>query len=203
MLLQGLWVILDWTLSSDTLAGLRSRLRLDVLVFRTLCPCGLRSWCLPNVRILVTCQLIRSFLIRTEQTKIIPVGATAKMAQLRTAPPRWLWHRGLRPCGPGHFGFLHKKPERFHIQTIMWLEVPLLHTDYYVTWSSAVPLPRMEYSLAWTSAYAQGIYWDLKFHNSASANRIVCDLELWNGAIPLPHKENTMVWKLRNSASIQ
>ena len=157
MLLQGLWVILDWTLSYDPLAGLRSRLRFDVLALRKICPCGLRSWCLPNVRILVTRQLIRSCLIRTEQTKTIPVGATAKMAQLRTAPPRWLWHRGLRPCAPGHFGLLHNKPERFHIQTNMWLEVPLPHTDYYVTWSSAVPLPHMEYSLAWSSASAQRI----------------------------------------------
>ena len=71
----------------------------------------------------------------------------------------------------------------------MWLEVPLPHTDYYVTWSSAVPLPHMEYSLAWSSTSEQGIYWDLKFHSSTSAYRIVCDLELWNGAIPLPHKE--------------
>ena len=90
------------------------------------------------------------------------------MAQLRTVPPRWLWHRDLRPCAPGHFGLLHKKPERFHIQIIMWLEVPLPHTDYYVTWSSAVPLPLMDYSFAWSSA---------------SEYRIMCDLELWNGAI--------------------
>ena len=119
------------------------------------------------------------------------------MPQLRTAPPRWLLYRGLRPCAPGHFGFLHKKPERFHIQTIMSLEVPLPQTDYYVTWSSAVTLPHMEYSLAWRFVSAQGIYWDLKFRGSASAYRIVCDLELWNGAIPLPHKENTVAWKLR------
>ena len=85
----------------------------------------------------------------------------------------------------------------------MWLEVPLPPTDYYVTWSSAVPLPHMEYSLAWSSVSAQGIYWDLKFRSSASAYRIVCDLELWNGAIPLPHKENTVAWKLRSSASAQ
>ena len=96
--------------------------------------------------------------------------------------------QGLRPCAPGHFGLLHKKPERFHIQIIMWLEVPLPHTDYYVTWSSAFPLPHMEYSLAWSSASAQGIYWDLKFRSSASAYRIVCDL----GAL-----------KWRNSASAQ
>ena len=171
--------------------------------FRKLCPCGLRSWRLPNVRTLVTRQLIWSCLIRTEQTKTIPVGATAKMAQLRTAPPRWLWHRGLRPCAPGHFGLMHKKPEKFHIQTIMWLEVPLPHTDYYVTWTTAVPLPHIEYSLAWSSTSAQGIYWDLKFRSSASAYRIVCDLELWNGAILLPHKENTVAWTLRSSAPIQ
>ena len=83
---------------------------------------------------------------------------------------------------------LHKKPERFHIQIIMWHEVPLPHTDYYVTWSSASPLPHMEYSLAWSSASAQGIYWDLKFRSSGSAYRIVCDL----GAL-----------KWRNSASAQ
>ena len=140
--------------------------------FRKLCPCGLQSWCLPNVRILVTRQLIRSRLIRTEQTKTISIGATAKMTQLRLAPPRWLWHRGLRPCAPGHFGFLHKKPERFHIQTFLWLEVPLPHIEYYVTWSSAVPLPHMDYSLGWSSASVQGIYWDLKFRSSASAYRI-------------------------------
>ena len=139
ILLQGLWVILDWTL----------------LPFRKLCPCGLRSWCLPNVRILVTRQLIRSCLIRTEQTKTIPVGATAKMAQLRTAPPTWLWQRGLRPCAPGHSGLLHKKPERFHIQTIMWLEVPLplmwlevlqfrFHT-WNILWLE-VPPPHKEYT---------------------------------------------------------
>ena len=46
----------------------------------------------------------------------------------------------------------------------------------------------MEYSLAWSSASAQGIYWDLKFRSSASAYRIVCDL----GAL-----------KWRNSASAQ
>ena len=172
--------------------------------FRKLCPWGLRSWSLPNVRILFTRQLIWSCLIRTEQTKTIPVGATAKMAQLRIAPPRWLWHRDLRPCAPGHFGLLHKKPERFHIQTIMWLEVPLPHTDNYATWSVvAVPLPHIAYSLAWSSASTQGIYWDLKFRSSASAYRIVCDLELWNGAILLLHKENTVAWKLRSSASIQ
>ena len=107
------------------------------------------------------------------------------MAQLRTAPPRWLWHRGLRPCAPVHFGLLHKKPERFHIQTIMWLEVPLPHTDYYVTWSSAVLLPHMEYSLAWSSASAQGIYWDLKF-------RFRIQNSVWLGAL-----------KWRNSASAQ
>ena len=114
------------------------------------------------------------------------------MAQLRTTPPRWLWHRGLQPCAPGHFGLLHKKPERFHIQTIMWLEVPLPHTDYYVTWSSAVLLPHIEYSLTWSSASAQGMYWDLKFRfriqnsvwlealkwrNSASAQGKYCGLE--------------------------
>ena len=71
------------------------------------------------VRIPVTRQLIRSCLIRTEQTKTIPERGNAKMAQLRTAPQRWLLHRGLRPCAPEHFGFLHKKPERFHIQIIM------------------------------------------------------------------------------------
>ena len=60
--------------------------------------------------------------------------------------------------------------------------------DYYVTWSSAFPLPHMEYSLPWSSASAQGIYWDLKFCSSASAYRIVCDL----GAL-----------KWRNSASAQ
>ena len=70
----------------------------------------------------------------------------------------------------------------------MWLEVPLPHTDYYVTWSSAFLLPHMEYSLAWSSASAQGIYWGLKFRSSASAYRIVCDL----GAL-----------KWRNSASAQ
>ena len=107
------------------------------------------------------------------------------MAQLRTAPPRWLWHRDLRPCAPGHFGLLHKKPERFHIQTIIWLEVPLPHTDYYVTWSSAVPLPHIEYSLAWSSASAQGIYWDLKF-------RFRIQNSVWLGAL-----------KWRNSASAQ
>ena len=115
------------------------------------------------------------------------------MAQLKTAPHRWLWYRGLGPCAPGHFRLLHKKPERFHIQTIMWLEVPLPHIDYYVTWSSAVPLPHMEYSLAWSSTSAQGIYWDLKFrfriqnsvwlgalkwHNSASAQGKYCGLEV-------------------------
>ena len=172
MLLQGFWVILDWTL----------------LPFRKHCPCGLRSWCLPNVRILVTRQLIRSCLIRTEQTKTIPVGATAKMAQLRTAPPTWLWQRGLGPCAPGHFGLLHKKPERFHIQTIMWLEVPLPHTNYYVTWSSAVPLSLMKYSLAWSSASAQGIYWDLKFRMF----RFRIQNSVWLGAL-----------KWRNSASAQ
>ena len=93
--------------------------------------------------------------------------------------------RGLRPCAPGHFGLLHKKPERFHIQTIMWLEVPLPHTDYYVTWSSAVPLPHTEYSLAWSSASAQGIYWDLKF-------RFRIQNSVWLGAL-----------KWRNSASAQ
>ena len=98
------------------------------------------------------------------------------MAQLRTTPPRWLWHRGLWPCAPGHFGFLHKKPERFHIQTIMWLEVLLPHIDYYVTWSSAAPLPHMEYSLAWSCASAQGIYWDLKF-------RFRIQNSVWLGAL--------------------
>ena len=83
--------------------------------------------------------------------------------------------------------------QRFHIQTIMWLEVSLPHTDYYVTWSSAVPLPHMEYSLAWSSASAQGIYWDLKFRfriqnsvclealkwrDSASAQGRYCGLEV-------------------------
>ena len=127
------------------------------------------------------------------------------MAQLRTAPPRWLWHRGLRPCAPGHFGLLPKKPERFHIQTIIWLEVPLPLADYYVTWSSAVPLPHMEYSLAWSSASVQGIYWDLKFRSFASAYRIMCDLAqfrfytrkiLWLGsyAVPLPYNKFSTTW---------
>ena len=107
------------------------------------------------------------------------------MAQLRTARSRWLWHRGHRPCAPGHFRLLHKKPERFHIQTIMWLEVPLPHTHYYVTWSSAVLLPHMEYSSAWSSASAQGIYWDLKF-------RFRIQNSMWLGAL-----------KWRNSASAQ
>ena len=61
----------------------------------------------------------------------------------------------------------------------------------------------MEYSLAWSFASLQGLYWDLKFRSSASAYRIVCDLELWNGTIPLPNKENIVAWKLRSSASIQ
>ena len=46
----------------------------------------------------------------------------------------------------------------------------------------------MEYSLACSSASAQGTYWDLKFRSSGSAYRIVCDL----GAL-----------KWRNSASAQ
>ena len=57
------------------------------------------------------------------------------MAQLRTAPPRWLWHRGLWPYAPGHFGLLHRNQRDstyrllcdlkfcFRTQTIMWLEV--------------------------------------------------------------------------------
>ena len=88
-------------------------------------------------------------------------------------------------CAPGHFGFLHKKTERFRIQTIMWLEVPLPHTDYYVTWSSGVPLPHMEYSLAWSSASAQGIYWDVQFSFRIQNS-------VWLGAL-----------KLLNSASAQ
>ena len=150
------------------------------------------------------------------------------IAQLRTAPPRWLWHRGLRPCAPGHFGLLFKKPERFYIETIMWLEVPLPHTDYYVTWSSAVPLPHMEYSLAWSSASTQGLYWDLKFRfriknsvwlgalnwrNSASAQRKYCGLEVTQFrfhtinlvrrifAVSLPYK--SFDFKSRSSASAQ
>ena len=79
----------------------------------------------------------------------------------------------------------------------MWLEVPLPHTDYYVTWSSAVQLPHMEYSLAWSSASAQGIYWDLKFRSSASAYRIV-----WLGTLKWQQfrflTRKILAWKLRS-----
>ena len=145
------------------------------------------------------------------------------MAQLRTVPLRWLWHRDLRPCAPGHFGLLHKKPERFHIQTIMWLEIPLPHTDYYVTWSSAVPLPHMDYSLAWSSVVSlphkeytmsrssavllsqtdnlwlevpqfRTIYCDLNFRSSVSARKDV----IWNSAGLLLHENITFLWKIHS-----
>ena len=53
-----------------------------------------------NVRILVMRQLIRSWLIRMEQTEktIITVVATAKVTGFRIALPGWLWPRGLWPC---------------------------------------------------------------------------------------------------------
>ena len=70
------------------------------------------------------------------QTKTIPVGATSKITQLRTAPPR---------CAPGHFGLLHKKPERFH------------------TWSSA-SAHRLLCDLKFcSSASTHGIFFGLKF----------------------------------------
>ena len=111
------------------------------------------------------------------------------MAQLRTAPPRWLCHRGLWPCAPGHFGFLHKKPERFHIQNIRWLEVPLPHTDYYLTWNILwLEFPQfrlrtrniLRLKVPQFRSRIQNSVWleALKLRNSASAQGIYCGLEV-------------------------
>ena len=135
------------------------------------------------------------------------------MAQLRTAPPRWLWHRGLRPCAPGHFGSLHKKPERFHIQTIMWLEVLQfrVHT-WNIIW---LEVPEFRFRI-------QNSVWlgTLKWRDSASAQRKYCGLEVTqfrfhtinlvrlevsqfhfhtraltlSPAVPPPHKEYSVTW---------
>ena len=105
------------------------------------------------------------------------------MAQLKTAPPRWLWHMSLWPCAPGQCGFLHKKPERIHMQNIMWLEVPLPHTDYYLSWSSSVPLPHMEWLWLEFPQFrlrTRNILRleSLKLRNSTSAQFIYCGLEV-------------------------
>ena len=68
-----------------------------------------------------------------------------------------------------------------------------------MTWSSASA--HRLFHVIWSSASAQGIYWDLNFHSFASAYRIVCDLELWNGTVPLPYKG--FDFKSRSSASAQ
>ena len=137
------------------------------------------------------------------------------MAQLRTASPRWLWHRGLRPCAPGHFGFLHKKPERFHIQlcdskfrfrtqTIMWLEVLQSRTTHEVFFGLKFRLrtrnilrlkvPQFRFliqkSVTWSSDMAQCRFRTRKI--------------LWLGsyaarfhispAVSPPHKEYSVTW---------
>ena len=50
------------------------------------------------------------------------------------------------------FGPLHKEPEIFHTQNILWHEVPLPHTEYSVTWSSTVPLPHNQCAVTLSTA---------------------------------------------------
>ena len=57
----------------------------------------------------------------------------------------------VAPALSCHSGHLHKKPEIFHTQNILWLEVPLPHTEYSVTWSSTVPLPHNECAVTWST----------------------------------------------------
>ena len=112
---------------------------------------------LPNVRILVTRRLIRSCLIRTKQTKTIPAGTTAKRAQLRTAPPKWLWQGPSALCSrapdfcirnqrDSTYRLLCDLKFRFRTLTIMWLEVLQFrfHT-WNILWLE-VPPPHKEYT---------------------------------------------------------
>ena len=136
------------------------------------------------------------------QTKTIPVGATSKITQLRTVPPR---------CAPGHFGLLHKKPERFH------------------TWSSA-SAHRLLCDLKFcSSASTHWIFFGLKFRlrtrnilrlkvpqfrfriqNSVwlgSSEMAQCRFRirkiLWLGsyAVPLPYNKFSTTWSFAVSLS--
>ena len=104
-----------------------------------------------------------------------------------------LCHKGLRPCAPGHFGFLHKKDSIcrilcdltlcFRTETIMWLAV--LQFRFRTCKILCIEFPQFRFltiprlKVPQFHFRIQNIVWleALKLRNSASAQGKYCGLE--------------------------